>query len=146
MQLLQGRLRLVLLVLAFGAIFLAGRWAAGLREAPPDMGAISLALEREAAELNATLPEQVSETMRLDEATTGPGNAFTYHYTIVDADAAKELQRNFVKLDELKRQLEQRVCTMMPDYRVRKTVVGYMLRDEAGVALADISVNPQECR
>jgi len=145
MQLVHSPMRLVLLVVALVAIYFAGRFAGRVKEDPPDMGAISFALEHEAAELNATLPEQVSETMRLDKATTGPGNAFTYVYTIVDDDAAKALQRDFVQLNKLKKQLQERVCTMMPEYRARGTIVGYSLRDAAGATLAEITVNPRDC-
>jgi hypothetical protein len=139
-------LRLLLFAVLFAAIFVAGRYLGAMRETQEeDKGAISLALEREADELNATLPEQVSENVRLDKATTGPGNAFTYVYTVVDDAAAQDFRRNYVELNKLKQQLKERVCTMMPEYRNRGTVVGYSLRDNSGKSIAEISVDPREC-
>jgi len=142
----KNLLALVALSLALAVIFFAGRYYAGLRPAKVDLGEISLALEREAEELNATLPEMVSENVRLDKATTGPGNALTYFYTVVDDGEAKAIASDIRRTDKLKAQLLQRVCTMMPEYRERGTVVGYTLRNAGGSTIAEISINPRDCQ
>jgi hypothetical protein len=142
----KNLLAILALSLALAVIFFTGRYYASLRPAKVDLGEISLALEREAEELNATLPEMVSENVRLDKATTGPGNALTYFYTIVDEGEARAMASDIRKTDKLRGQLLQRVCTMMPDYRERGTIVGYTLRDPAGSAIAEISVNPRDCQ
>jgi hypothetical protein len=142
----KNLLAILALSLALAVIFFTGRYYASLRPAKVDLGEISLALEREAEELNATLPEMVSENVRLDKATTGPGNALTYFYTIVDEGEARAMASDIRKTDKLRGQLLQRVCTMMPDYRERGTIVGYTLRDPAGSTIAEISVNPRDCQ
>ena len=141
----KSPLRTLAFALAFAAVFLLGRYVATLNPPHEDSAAISAALEQEAAELNATLPEQVSETVRLDKATAGPGNAFAYVYTIVDAPAARKIKSDPKKSEDLKAQLLERVCTMMPAYRERGTIVSYALRNEAGATLAEIAVDPKDC-
>jgi len=142
----KNLLAMLALVLALAVIFFSGRYYAGLRPEKADLGEISLALEREAEELNATLPEMVSENVRLDKATTGPGNALTYFYTVTDDREADAIASDVRKKDKLKAQLLQRVCTMMPEYRERGTVVGYTLRNAVGSTVAEISVNPRDCQ
>ena len=142
----KNLLAMLALTLALAVIYFTGRYYAGLRPAKVDLGEISLALEREAEELNATLPEMVSENVRLEKATTGPGNALTYFYTIVDDGQAEAFVSDVRKRNKLRAQLLQRVCTMMPDYRERGTIVGYTLRNPQGSTIAEISINPRDCQ
>lgn len=135
----------IALIIAFAVIFVLGRYYMtgnffGLHKEP-----FSVTMEREAAALNATLPEMVSDSVRLDKATAGPGNSFSYIYTIVDADAAKNMVGNVVELNKLRTQLQERVCTVMPAYRENGTIVNYSLKDVAGAAIADISIDPRDC-
>ncbi len=102
-------------------------------------------LELEAAELNATLPEMVSEGVRLDKATAGPGNLFNYFYTITDDEAARNMKGNSKSLKELKAQLLQRVCSSMPERRTNGTIVNYAFKNSAGSTLAEIAINPGDC-
>jgi hypothetical protein len=135
----------VILIGVFAATFAMVRYyRAG---AIVDEGAelASIDLEREAAEVNATLPEMVSEGVRLDEVTAGPGNSFSYRYTILDDDSVKDLSKKPEKLKELEAQLHDRVCENMPDFRKSGTIVKYVLRDNAGTVLAEVSVNPMDC-
>lgn len=106
---------------------------------------ISLALEREAAEVNATLPEMVSEGVRLDRTTAGPGNAFNYSYTIVDDEAARTLLGNAKKLADLRAQLQERVCLTMPQRRTSATLIRYSLKDNKGETIADVSIDAGDC-
>jgi hypothetical protein len=142
----KNLLAMLALALALAVIFFSGRYYASQRPGKLDLGEISLALEREAEELNATLPEMVSENVRLDKATTGPGNALTYFYTVVDDNEADAIAADIRKTDKLRAQLLQRVCTMMPEYRERGTVVGYTLRNSIGSTIAEISINPRDCQ
>ncbi len=102
-------------------------------------------LADDAERLNATLPEMVSENIRLDKATAGPGNSFHYNYTIVDNDAATKIAGDPDELGKLKTQLQERVCNLMPAYRANGTIVNYALKDNAGALVADISINPRDC-
>jgi len=143
----KNLLALALMGLTLAVVsFLLGRYSAGFEPRKVDLGSVSLALEREAEELNATLPEMVSENVRLDKATTGPGNALTYFYTIVDDGESARFRQSGHRTDKLREQLKQRVCTMMPEYRERGTIVGYTLRNGAGATMVDISIDPRECR
>ena len=135
-----------LFALAFAVIFFSARY---FREAffsdPRDAEPVANILEREAAALNATLPEMVSEGVRLDKATSGPGNSFNYNYTIVDDDMAEKLVADDAKLEGMRDQLHRRVCAMMPEYRKRGTIVNYSLSNNAGLEIAEISINPEDC-
>jgi hypothetical protein len=106
---------------------------------------LSDVLQREAEQLNATLPEMVSQSVRLDKAAAGPGNVFAYFYTIVDDDVAKRMIGNSIELDKLNAQLKERVCTNMPVYRSNGTIVNYSLKDNSGSTIADVSINPKDC-
>ena len=106
---------------------------------------VSLALEREAAEVNATLPEMVSEGVRLDKTTAGPGNAFNYNYTIVDDEAARTLIGNAKKLAELRAQLQERVCRTMAHHRTSGAIIRYFLKDNKGETIADVSIDAGDC-
>ncbi|HYA81800.1 MAG TPA: hypothetical protein VED87_12825 [Methylocystis sp.] len=106
---------------------------------------VEAVLEAEAATLNATLPEMVSENVRLDKTAAGPGNAFTYLYTLTDDASAKEIASNPVRGDELKTQLTERVCTMMPEMKKRGTFVTYSFRNNQGGAVADVKIKAKEC-
>ena len=135
----------IALIIAFAVIFLLGKYYLtgdffGRHKEP-----FLVTMEREAAELNATLPEMVSASVRLDKVTAGPGNAFNYVYTVVDADAAKNIVGNASELNKLRAQLQERVCTVMPAYRANGTIVNYSLKDAAGAAIADISIDPRDC-
>jgi hypothetical protein len=135
----------IILIVVFAATFgLVRQYRSG---AIVDEGKelVSIDLEREAAEVNATLPEMVSEGVRLDEVTAGPGNSFNYRYTILDDDSVKDLSKKSEKLKELEVQLHERVCENMPDFRKNGTVVKYVLRDNAGKVLAEFSINPRDC-
>jgi hypothetical protein len=142
----KNLLAVVALALALAVIFSSGRYYARLLPEKVDLGEISFALEHEAQLLNETLPEMVSENIRLDKATTGPGNALTYFYTITDDAESKAISKDSRRTDRLRAQLLERVCTMMPEYRERGTVVGYTLRNNAGSTIAEISINPRYCQ
>ncbi len=106
---------------------------------------LSLTLEREAAEVNATLPEMVSEGIRLDKTTAGPGNAFNYNYTVVDDEAARTLVASPEKLAQLKTQLQERVCLTMPERRASGAIIRYYLKDNEGKTIADVSIDAGDC-
>ncbi|MGD9544887.1 MAG: hypothetical protein AB7F41_00470 [Methylocystis sp.] len=110
-----------------------------------DLAPLSLTLEQEAAEVNATLPEMVSDGVRLDKTTAGPGNIFNYSYTVVDDEAARTLVGNEKKLTELKAQLQERVCLTMPQHRTSGTIIRYSLKDNKGETIADVSIDAGEC-
>ncbi|MBM3625512.1 MAG: hypothetical protein FJX16_09385 [Alphaproteobacteria bacterium] len=110
-----------------------------------DVEPLSLTLQREAAEVNATLPEMVSEGVRLDKTTAGPGNIFNYNYTIVDDEAARTLIGNAKKLAELKSQLHERVCLTMPQHRTSGAIIRYFLKDNKGETIADVMIDASDC-
>jgi hypothetical protein len=102
-------------------------------------------LVRDAEQLNGALPEIVSRGVRLDKAAAGPGNAFSYFYTVLEESTAREITGSAARLAELRAQLKQRVCLSMPEYREHGTVVRYALRSSHGRSVADISIDPRQC-
>ncbi len=127
------------------AAFLLARQTRESLSLDEDPEPFSLALEREAAEVNATLPEMVSEGVRLDNTTAGPGNAFNYNYTVVDDEAARSLVANPEKLAQLKNQLQSRVCLTMPQRRASGAIVRYSLKNNEGKTIADVSIDAGDC-
>jgi len=135
----------IAIALALAVIFLAARRYGAQYFSEPFDEPLSFALGRDAAALNATLPEMVSQGVRLDKAGAGPGNAFNYVYTIVDDAAAAKLLGDPKELESLKAQLRERVCTVMPEYRDNGTVVTYSLKNNAGASIAEIGIDPGDC-
>jgi hypothetical protein len=141
----MGALEAAALVAVVVAAFLIARHYRESLSDEEDSAPISLALEREAAEVNATLPEMVSEGVRLDQTSAGPGNIFNYSYTVVDDEAARALVGNAKKLAELRAQLQERVCLTMPHHRTSGTTVRYSLKDNRGETIADVSIEAGDC-
>jgi hypothetical protein len=135
----------IAVVLLLAVLFMAGRYYRTASSTELDDEVVFINLDREAEVLNATLPEMVSEGVRLDKVTAGPGNVFNYIYTIVSEETAKNLVGNSNKLADLRAQLHERVCSMMPAYRENGTVVSYSLKDNNGAAIAEVSINPRDC-
>lgn len=133
------------LIAVMAAAFFLARQTRESLSLDEDPEPLSLTLEREAAEVNATLPEMVSEGVRLDNTTAGPGNAFNYNYTVVDDEAARTLVGNAEKLAQLKTQLQERVCQTMPQHRASGAIIRYSLKDNEGKTIADVSVDAGDC-
>ena len=89
-------------VLMFAAIFLLTRYYVTGESLEFNKEPFSVTMEHDAARLNATLPEMVSEGVRLDKAAAGPGNLFNYIYTVVDDDAASKIAADPKELDKLR--------------------------------------------
>lgn len=133
------------LIAVMAAAFFLARQTRESLSLDEDPEPLSLTLEREAAEVNATLPEMVSEGVRLDNTTAGPGNAFNYNYTVVDDEAARTLVGSPEKLAQLKTQLQERVCQTMPHHRASSAIIRYSLKDNEGKTIADVSVDAGDC-
>jgi len=110
-----------------------------------DQESVIASLERDAENLNRTLPEIVSEGIRLDATEAGPGNSFTYIYTVIDDQAAKEMFGNEKNIQALTAQLKNRVCVMMQDYKKNKTTVNYLFKNDLSKIISKIIVDPKEC-
>ena len=138
-------MQIILWSVVFVGIFLLARYYRMEISTEANDEPLSVTLWRAATQVNDTLPEMVSERVRLDKVTAGPGNSFNYVYTIVDDEAARNLSDHSDKIGELKAQLHDRVCSMMPDYRDNGTIVNYSLNDNSGAPIAAISINPADC-
>lgn len=136
-------------VLAFGGAalylaFLGGRQFQNQpRQHPENLAAVDLA--RDATELNKTLPEMVSEGVRLDRTSAGPGKVFHYFYTIIDDDQARIIASRPSRQKEIIQQLNERVCAMMPNYVHNGVVVKYHMKTRIDVSLLEIIVDPGAC-
>ena len=102
-------------------------------------------LTRDAIELNKTLPEMVSEGVRLDRTSSGPGNAFNYFYTILDDELAHTFVDNPSRLEGIIAQLNVRVCAMMPNYVQSGVAVKYHMKSRIDAVMPTITVNPGDC-
>lgn len=139
----------LLIKIASFAVILAIAYFAGSRlkvDTPPvDQESVIESLERDAENLNKTLPEIVSEGVRLDATEAGPGNFFTYIYTVIDDQAAKEMFANEKNIKALTAQLKNRVCVMMEDYKKNKTTVNYLFKNDQSEIIYKITIDPKEC-
>lgn len=139
----------LLIKVAFFAALLAIAYFAGSRlkiDAPSaDQESVIASLERDAENLNRTLPEMVSEGVRLDATKAGPGNAFTYIYTVIDSMAAKEMFSSEKNIKDLTAQLRNRVCVMMVEYKKNKTTVNYLFKNDLSSIISKITIDPKEC-
>ncbi|WP_292530941.1 hypothetical protein [Methylocystis sp.] len=141
----MGPLEAAALIAVVAAAFFLARQTRESLSLDEDPEPLSLTLEREAAEVNATLPEMVSDGVRLDKATAGPGNAFNYNYTIVDDEAARTLVGNPKKLAQLQTQLQERVCLTMSHRRASGAIIRYSLKDNEGKTIADVAIDAGDC-
>ena len=139
----------LLIKIASFVVILAIAYFAGSRlkvDTPPvDQESVIASLERDAENLNKTLPEIVSEGVRLDATEAGPGNLFTYIYTVIDDQAAKEMFANEKNIKALAAQLKNRVCVMMEDYKKNKTTVNYLFKNDLSEIIYKIAIDPKEC-
>lgn len=139
----------LLIKIASFAVILAIAYFAGSRlkvDTPPvDQESVIASLERDAENLNKTLPEIVSEGVRLDATEAGPGNLFTYIYTVIDDQAAKEMFANEKNIKALTAQLKNRVCVMMEDYKKNNTTVNYLFKNDLSEIIYKIAIDPKEC-
>ena len=87
----------------------------------------------------------VSEGVRLDATKAGPGNAFTYIYTVIDSLAAKEMFSSEKNIKDLTAQLRNRVCVMMVEYKKNKTTVNYLFKNDLSSIISKITIDPKEC-
>jgi len=139
----------LLIKIVFFAVILAIAYFSGSRlkeDSPPlDQESIIASLESDAENLNKTLPEIVSEGVRLDTTEVGPGNSFTYIYTVIDDQAAKEMFDNDKNVKALTAQLKNRVCVMMEVYKKNKTIVNYLFKNDLTKIISKIIIDPKEC-
>ena len=144
----QAKVRLAALLVLGGAsalmAFYGGRYIQAL---PTEFSKKSAGVDllRDASELNKTLPEMVSEGVRLDRTGAGPGKLFHYYYTILDDDQARTLIDHPSRLKEIISQLNDRVCGMMPNYVQNGVVIKYHLKTRIDASLPDIIVDPGVC-
>ena len=145
MSMLKSAIKHIAGVIVFAAIIMLARYYINADTYTRNKEPFSVIMARDAAQLNATLPEMVSASVRLDKAAAGPGNSFNYIYTIVDDDAARNVAGDPNELNKLKMQLQERVCSVMPAYRENGTIIKYSLKDIRGGAIAEVSINPNDC-
>jgi hypothetical protein len=131
-------------VAAASAAFIGGRYFQNL---PIHSAEISREpdLSLDSIGLNKTLPEMVSEGVRLDRTSAGPGKTFNYFYSVLDDDQALAISRDPSRTRQIFLQLNERVCAMMPNYVNHGVVVKYHLRNRFGADLPSIIVDPAGC-
>lgn len=94
--------------------------------------------------VNATLPMQVDKDTRCDLTSAGPGNQFTYFYSLVNTARGNFDSNRFTNAKS--RQLINLYWTSpdMVDFREHQTKLHYDFRDRNGRAVATINVGPTD--
>ena len=95
-------------------------------------------------QLNAGLPKQVDQETRLDTTLPGPGNRFTYLYTLVNVSSTNFERAEFE--GRMKPMLLNAYKThqMMQGFRKAQVELHYSYRDRDGNEVATIVVSPKD--
>ena len=97
-----------------------------------------------ANETNKTLPMMVDRDTRLDATVAGPGNRFTYSYTLVN------YSKQNVDIPSLKKYLQPRLLAnykshdQMKSFRENHVDLNYEYKDKDGVFLFAVIVSPKD--
>jgi hypothetical protein len=93
-------------------------------------------------EINKHCPFMIDQDTRLDNTIGGPGNSFTYNYTLVNYFAEE------VDVDELKERIEPQMIMNiktspdMEQFRENNVTLLYKYRDKAGNFIFEIKISP----
>lgn len=93
--------------------------------------------------LNATLPMQAGET-RLDKTTAGPGNRFTYAYTLINTSADEMDAQTLTQTMRPQIVNAYKTSPMMASFRDNRVEITYLYSDKNGRLLAVIVVSPND--
>jgi hypothetical protein len=92
--------------------------------------------------MNATLPKMIDDVTRLDHVAAGPGNRFTYDYTLTAVDVTAIPPD---RLNEFKSTITENVCSRLPEFRRNGTLVVYRYKSRNGDDIAEIQVPTVDC-
>jgi hypothetical protein len=99
-------------------------------------------LQRDAIEINLTLPRIMGNGIRLDKVTTGPGNTIIYNYTLITDEIGIT---SADKLTEFKSTIHDEVCSKLLDLRRNGTLVIYRYKTAQGTDIAEIQIPTRDC-
>jgi hypothetical protein len=103
---------------------------------------VEASIRRDADRVNATLPKMIDDVTRLDNVSAGPGNRFTYDYTLTNIEVTAIPPD---KLNEFKATLFENVCSRLPEFRRNGTLVIYRYKSRQGDDLAEIQIPTADC-
>jgi hypothetical protein len=103
---------------------------------------IEVSMRKDADRLNPTLPKMIDEVTRLDHVAAGPGNRFTYDYTLMSLEVTAIPPE---KLNEFKAILFENVCSRLPEFRRNGTLVVYRYKSRSGDDIAEIQIPTVDC-
>ncbi len=97
-----------------------------------------------ANEINQNCPIMVDSDTRLDNAIGGPGNRFTYNYTLVNFSADQIDLEHFI--NALRPTILNTVKTNpdMQAFRDNKVTLVYSYKDKDGIFLTNIKIPPED--
>lgn len=98
-------------------------------------------LEKTVREGNKQLPKMISDDLRIDSASSGPGKRLTYNYSVLKDTTCRNLRSNTVGI-------KQSVCSnkQMQFFFSKGVVVEYTYNDPTGIEQFRIAIDPSDCR
>jgi len=103
---------------------------------------VEVSMRKDADRMNATLPKMIDDVTRLDHVAAGPGNRFTYDYTLTAVDVTAIPPD---RLNEFKSTITENVCSRLPEFRRNGTLVVYRYKSRNGDDIAEIQVPTVDC-
>ena len=94
--------------------------------------------------INTTLPMQVDRETRIDSTVAGPGNRFTYLFTLVNFTGDVFDSAEFIEAKRKELINGYRTNPSMAELRRRQVELTYQYRDKNGNAVATIVVSPKD--
>ncbi len=92
-------------------------------------------------DINKALPKMISEDIRLDPASAGPGKRLTYNYTVFRENTSQSIKANLSKL-------RQDVCNSKHTafFLSKGSTIVYIYHTPNGAELFRLTVEPSDCR
>jgi len=92
-------------------------------------------------DINKTLPRMISEDVRIDPATAGPGKRLTYNYTVFSENTSQNMRTNISNLRHDTCKSKHTVFFLS-----KGATIVYSYHATNGAELFKLTVEPSDCR